>query len=155
MVSTHKKARAVTVVADDDQERGFPWLEGALAVSAVALFFQLFPGVWATAFSFLALVFSYIDVRGWTWRSYAVVISYGRHTPKERFGGHASEEGNHRTGAIGEKRRKTHWALGAGRGALLQSWLLRVGIGSRCHCIWKASGNKGCDQAKNPDIRGS
>ena len=72
MVSTHKRTRTV---AHDDEERGIPWLEVALAVSAVALFFQLFPSVWASVAAFLALVFSYVDVRGWTWRSYAVVCA--------------------------------------------------------------------------------
>jgi hypothetical protein len=75
MVSTHKKARKATVVAHDEEERGFPWLEGALVVSTVALFFQLFPGTGASVVSFLALVLSYFDVRGWTWRSYAVVCA--------------------------------------------------------------------------------
>jgi hypothetical protein len=69
MVSPHKKTQAVA--AAPDAARSFPWLEGALAVSAVALFFQLFPGIWANIVWFLALVFSYIDVREWTWRSYA------------------------------------------------------------------------------------
>lgn len=72
MVSTHKKARKVTAVVHDEAA-GFPWLELALIVSAVALFFQLFPGILANIVSFLAIVFSYIDVRGWTWRSYATV----------------------------------------------------------------------------------
>lgn len=72
MVSSHKKARVVAV-ARDEVERSFPWLESALAVSFAALFFQLFPAVWWGLVSLAALVFSYVDVRGWTWRSYAVI----------------------------------------------------------------------------------
>ena len=74
MASSQRKTQAAPT-ARDDKTRGFPWLEGALAVCAVALFFQIFPGIWASVVSFLALVFSYLDVRGWTWRSYAAVCA--------------------------------------------------------------------------------
>ncbi len=44
-----------------------------MGICALALFLQLFPGVWWSVVSFAALVLSYVDARGWTWRSYAVV----------------------------------------------------------------------------------
>ena len=50
----------------DNDLTAFRWLECLLALSAITLFFQLFPGAW------WALV-SAADVRNWTWRSYAVV----------------------------------------------------------------------------------
>jgi hypothetical protein len=42
------------------------WLEVVFALSCASLLFQLFPGVW------WALI-SVVDVRNWTWRSYAAV----------------------------------------------------------------------------------
>ena len=72
MANSLKKLRTAPI-ARDDEERRFPWLEVTLAVSALALFFQLFPNIWWWGVSLAALAFSYVDVRGWTWRSYAVV----------------------------------------------------------------------------------
>ena len=39
----------------DDDESGFPWLESALVVSGLALFFQLLPGVWSSVLGLAAL----------------------------------------------------------------------------------------------------
>ena len=79
MVSAQKKVRMVTVVAHDEEAIDITWMDLVLVVSILVLglviFFQLFPGVWASVVSLLAVVFSYIDVRGWTWRSYAVVCA--------------------------------------------------------------------------------
>jgi hypothetical protein len=72
MVSSHKKVRARPIVRDEDR-RPFPWLELVLAVSFAALLLQLFPAAWWSLVSLAAVVFSYVDVRGWTWRSYAVI----------------------------------------------------------------------------------
>jgi amino acid permease len=58
---------------NDDEQRPFPWLEIALGVNCLALFFQIFPSLWWRLVSFGALVLSYADIRSWTWRSYAVV----------------------------------------------------------------------------------
>jgi hypothetical protein len=66
-----QKIRAANVVHDHDLS-SFPWLGSALVLSGLILFFQLFPSVWATVVSFALVVSSYADVRGWTWRSYAV-----------------------------------------------------------------------------------
>jgi hypothetical protein len=74
MVSSPKKTRVTPAIREDD-ESSFPWLESALVVSGLALFFQLFPGAWSSVVSVAAFIFSYVDVRGWTWRSYAVVCA--------------------------------------------------------------------------------
>jgi hypothetical protein len=74
MIPSKKKFRRGSEV-DDDYDRGFPWLEGALTVSCLALFFQLFPGALSSVAALVALSFSYVDVRGWTWRSYAVICT--------------------------------------------------------------------------------
>jgi hypothetical protein len=72
MASTYKKIPRPRVVLDAE-ERGFPGLEVALIACALAVFFLLFPGIWASVISYLRLALSYIDVRSWTWRSYATV----------------------------------------------------------------------------------
>lgn len=72
MASTRKIPRTVPSSVQSD-ERSFPWLEYALAVSVAAMFFQLFPAAWSSLTAVAAGAFSYIDVRGWTWKSYAVV----------------------------------------------------------------------------------
>ncbi|MBI2826199.1 MAG: hypothetical protein HYX69_16080 [Planctomycetia bacterium] len=51
---------------DTDDVRPFPWLELLLVTTAAALVFQLFPRVWWG-------LLSTIDVRTWTWRTYAVI----------------------------------------------------------------------------------
>ena len=56
----------VTPAARDDEAPGFPWLECGLALGGLALFLQIFPGVW---WGLLAA----IDVRAWTWRAYSLV----------------------------------------------------------------------------------
>lgn len=48
----------------------FSWPEGLFALSAVVFLFQLFP-------AFFLAILSTVDVRLWTWRSYAVVCSVG------------------------------------------------------------------------------
>jgi hypothetical protein len=56
-------------------EGGIPWLAMLLGMSIVVFFFQLFPSVWWSGVSFVLYLLSYLDVRAWTWRSYAVVCS--------------------------------------------------------------------------------
>jgi hypothetical protein len=41
------------------------WVEVLLVASLITLGFQLFPGVWSW-------VVDIVDIRNWTWRSYAV-----------------------------------------------------------------------------------
>ena len=52
----------------DDGESAFPWLESCFIISFLALILHLFPAVW------WALV-SVVDLRQWTWRSYAVLFA--------------------------------------------------------------------------------
>jgi hypothetical protein len=75
MTARQRKAK-VASAADSvclHEVRPYPWLEIALAGSAISLLLQIFPGVWWSTVSVWAVVLSYLDVRGWTWRSYATV----------------------------------------------------------------------------------
>jgi hypothetical protein len=54
------------VAATREGARRFSWVEWALAFTFAALVFQLFPSLWWA-------VISVVDVRNWTWRSYAAV----------------------------------------------------------------------------------
>jgi len=54
--------------AGNGEALGFPWLSTGLAVSCLALFFQVFPSAW---WAFVGVV----DARGWTWRTYAVLCA--------------------------------------------------------------------------------
>ncbi len=49
-----------------DEDACFPWLETLLLVSSVSLFLAFFPAAW---WGLLAI----IDVRNWSWRSYAAI----------------------------------------------------------------------------------
>ena len=51
------------------------WLEAALLVSVVALILQVLPSEWTGVTRFTEIVISYIDVRNWSWRSYAAVFT--------------------------------------------------------------------------------
>lgn len=52
-----------SVARDEEEVRGFPWLEAIVGICALALFLQLFPGVWWSVVSFAALVLSYVDAQ--------------------------------------------------------------------------------------------
>lgn len=49
------------------------WFELAIGACTIVLLLQFFPGAWSALASMSGAVLSYGDVRGWTWRSYAVV----------------------------------------------------------------------------------
>lgn len=70
MISSQKKARKASVTREEVVFR-IHWLELALIASGLALFFQLFPSVWSSVVSFSWHILGYVDVRGWTWHSYA------------------------------------------------------------------------------------
>jgi hypothetical protein len=59
-----KTGRNRAVIRRDESTLTISWLECLLAASVLTLVFQLFPSLWAA-------LSSYVDVRGWTWRSYA------------------------------------------------------------------------------------
>lgn len=71
-LSTRNDRRVRRALRDNPDHR-FRWIDLALAVSGLAVFFQILPGAWWRVLSATAAVFSYVDVRDWTWRSYAVV----------------------------------------------------------------------------------
>lgn len=57
----------------------FPWLGLFLIASIVSLFFQLVPSAWSSVLGALTsawwTIWAIIDVRQWTWRSYAVLFA--------------------------------------------------------------------------------
>lgn len=57
--------KIVSTDTSDQDEVTVSWPELVLALGSITLFFQLFPSaLWALV--------SILDVRGWSWRSYAV-----------------------------------------------------------------------------------
>ena len=72
-MKSSRKQRRVEPVAVADEEFAFPWLLSALAISGLSLFFEIFPDAWWSVVSFAMLVLGYLDIRAWSWRSYAVV----------------------------------------------------------------------------------
>lgn len=76
MTALHKKPPPIHEV-HVDEEVHLGWLDLALIVGILtlssAVFFLFFPGTWTTVVSLFALILSYVDVRDWTWRSYAVI----------------------------------------------------------------------------------
>ncbi len=47
---------------------GLRWLWALLSIGCVTLFFQLVPSLWTS-------VLAILDIRGWTWRTYAAICA--------------------------------------------------------------------------------